>query len=302
MTKKVFNLFLAASMLCVAMFQFSPKVAAEKAPHGILTPRGRIILFLNNFNKLAHTYTYDANFADEQQSRIEWLGKDDLETLCNLQEHSLDILDKYHRGVCRNFAFAVERELNTLKIKNWLAIDKKQNHLFNIYLNPIDGKPMVADLTRQIDYNEDLPYIVSQLINLSDGVASYVCQKGLEVTADRISNMALYGHFNLRYFVEKVLREYDEMVDTMPGFVKNEKKETMVRLCANLDDSQQIREMFERDFEMDEYLEELFPRTREEEIIVIDPSYDSTMTLEEFEEKINFDRYYKNYELEKSFY
>lgn len=295
--KKVFNLlFLAMSMFFAATFQFSPKVAAKKDPPYVLTPRGKVVLFLTRFNELAHTYVYDEALVDEQESHIKLTGKDDFDILCDSQERSLNMLNNHHKGVCRNFMFAVEKELNNLKIKNWLVFDMKQYHGFNIYIDPVDGEPKVADLTYQLNYTQEMAAMISFVEQVfSDFEKESDCAKQQEIIS-RIRNSLAYARVPLEEYIREILSKADK------AFEAEGRDKKMINRFDSLYSDPEQRERAKRTFVIRRCLEKLFPTSREEQIILYDSSsYDSSMTLREFKEKLDFDNFYKNYQLAKSF-
>lgn len=267
--KRVFNLFLVMSIFCASTFQFSPKAAPPDSY--LLTPMGKVVLFLTRFNQLAQTYTYDKAFADEHQSHVkqEWIGFD-FDTICSMQEHSLNMLDKHHKGVCRNFMFAVERELSNLKIKNWLVFDHDRNHGFNIYLDPIDGQPMVADLTYQLELNENMADIISSTKVLSD----YAKEVGFQEAINKLRNSACCGRSNLKAYVEGFLKEKDKSLEAA-----NKRIEQKMNLYDSMHSDPEEREIAKT-------------------VLII---IECLTKLNLIDEKVNFDRFYKSYELEKSF-
>lgn len=308
--KKIFNLFLAMSMFFAATFQFSPKVAAKKDPPGVLTPSGKVFLFLTRFNELAHTYVYDEALVDEQESHIKLTGKDDFDILCDSQERSLNMLNNHHKGVCRNFMFAVEKELSNLKIKNWLVFDMKQYHGFNIYIDPVDGEPKVADLTYQLNYTQEMAAMISFVEQMfSDFEKQSGCGKQSDCAKEQeiisrirnsLGNALCYVRVPLEEYVRDVLIKGDKSFET-EGRDKKIEEEMINRFDSLYSDPEQ-RERAKRTFVIRKCLEKLFPTSREEQIILYDSSsYDSSMTLKEFKEKLDFDNFYKNYQLAKSF-
>lgn len=120
-----------------------------------LTPLGQEVCFEIWFKVMAGKCQYDKDFAINKIDKM--VDKLDGGWEANFKSVSCDMVNKYHKGVCRNFACCVANELSSWKIKNYFIIFG-QEHVANLYISPVNGKIMVADLTYEIRYKKDQGY------------------------------------------------------------------------------------------------------------------------------------------------
>lgn len=125
-----------------------------------ITPVGKMVIFKTWFSNMARECQFGNDFSDTIDDIVDTVGGN-WATVHRLV--SCRMVDKYHRGNCRNFSFCVARELSRWKIKNCLISfkdlsrpqDTGGGHVANVYVSPTDSKLMVADLTLAIKYKND---------------------------------------------------------------------------------------------------------------------------------------------------
>lgn len=193
-------------MTCFSTACFLPKAYAGNPP--CITSLGKETCFRIWFSNLASKCKYDKDFALWADESIDKPGEN---PILNYKIKSYLMVHGYNKGVCRNFAFCVSCELNSWRIKNFLLILPeymgKSHHMVNLYVSPVSGKLMVADLTLQIDYEDDPDFDSKQSIFSAIPLERYMYLFYKSVNYDNVFVM----HNNGRYVVK--IKEFLNMIN-----------------------------------------------------------------------------------------
>ena len=181
--KKYFKLLLTILSVGLSSICLFTKCFAADPPQRVLrlTDVGRECLFRTWFKKAARDcqYDYDRNFTIKTERQINRMAfKTVPQFLSMLKKISCEMVDIHKKGVCRNFAFRVKKELDTWGIENKLMILRRKTdteaHMANYYISPVTKKPMVADLSREVTYKKDPAYIPEAVLFSAIPLGAYL--------------------------------------------------------------------------------------------------------------------------------